>query len=214
MRIVPYIDRDDLVRATIHKVGQTILEGITLVFLILILFLGSPRSAFVVAVSIPMALVSVFSLLNLTHVSANLLSLGRDRFRHSGRRRHRRDRGGAAAARGDAQRGTERERGQGGDAASDAPDLLRQPDHHHGLSAAVLVRAGRGQTLYANGLYHGLCAVRRTVDRAGAGAGPGLSGVSQARPGVSQPLAGAPDRAATIDCSPLASSSRESFMGW
>src|ERR1700742_1564957 len=76
VKIVPYSDRDDLVRATIHKVGQTILEGITLVFLILILFLGSPRSAFVVAVSIPFALVSVFSLLNLTHVSANLLSLG------------------------------------------------------------------------------------------------------------------------------------------
>jgi cobalt-zinc-cadmium resistance protein CzcA len=76
VRIVPYIDRDDLVRATIHKVGRTILEGITLVFLILILFLGSPRSAFVVAVSIPLALVSVFSLLDLTHVSANLLSLG------------------------------------------------------------------------------------------------------------------------------------------
>jgi heavy metal efflux system protein len=76
VRIVPYSDRDDLVRATIHKVGQTILEGITLVFLILIIFLGSPRSAFVVAVSIPMALVSVFSLLDLTHVSANLLSLG------------------------------------------------------------------------------------------------------------------------------------------
>src|SRR5580658_72808 len=76
VRIVPYIDRDDLVRSTIHKVGQTIIEGITLVFLILILFLGSPRSAFVVAVSIPLALVSVFSLLNLTHVSANLLSLG------------------------------------------------------------------------------------------------------------------------------------------
>ena len=76
VRIVPYIDRQDLVRATIHKVGQTILEGITLVFLILIIFLGSPRSAFVVAVSIPLALVSVFSLLNLTHVSANLLSLG------------------------------------------------------------------------------------------------------------------------------------------
>ncbi|HEY2684807.1 MAG TPA: CusA/CzcA family heavy metal efflux RND transporter [Steroidobacteraceae bacterium] len=76
VRIVPYADRDDLVKATIHKVGRTILEGIALVFLILILFLGSPRSAVVVAVSIPMALVSVFSLLNLTHVSANLLSLG------------------------------------------------------------------------------------------------------------------------------------------
>ena len=76
VRIVPYIDRDNLVRATVHKVGQTILEGISLVFLILIVFLGSPRSALVVAVTIPLALVTVFSLLNLTHVSANLLSLG------------------------------------------------------------------------------------------------------------------------------------------
>ncbi len=76
VRIVPYIDRDDLVRSTVHKVGRTILEGITLVFLILILFLGSPRSALVAGVAIPLALVFVFSLLNLTHVSANLLSLG------------------------------------------------------------------------------------------------------------------------------------------
>jgi cobalt-zinc-cadmium resistance protein CzcA len=76
VKIVPYIDRDNLVRATVHKVGRTILEGVTLVFLILILFLGSPRSALVVAVTIPLALVAVFSLLNLTHVSANLLSLG------------------------------------------------------------------------------------------------------------------------------------------
>src|ERR1700678_281910 len=76
VKIAPYIDRDNLVRATVHKVGQTILEGVTLGFLILILFLGSPRSALVVAVTIPLALVSVFSLLNLTHVSGNIPSLG------------------------------------------------------------------------------------------------------------------------------------------
>src|SRR5579859_4442924 len=76
VRIAPYIDRDDLVKMTVAKVGRTIAEGIILVFLVLILFLGSPRSAFVVAVVVPMALVSVFTLLNLTHVSANLLSLG------------------------------------------------------------------------------------------------------------------------------------------
>src|SRR5215813_13897554 len=76
VRIVAYIDRDDLVRATVHKVGRTILEGISLVFLVLILFLGSPRAALLAGVTIPMALVSVFTLLNLTHVSANLLSLG------------------------------------------------------------------------------------------------------------------------------------------
>ncbi|HUI59389.1 MAG TPA: efflux RND transporter permease subunit, partial [Steroidobacteraceae bacterium] len=76
VRVVPYMDREDLVRATVHKVGRTIAEGIALVFLVLILFLGSPRSAVVVAVAIPLALVSVFSFLNLTKVSANLLSLG------------------------------------------------------------------------------------------------------------------------------------------
>ena len=76
VRVVPYIDRDDLVKMTVAKVGRTIAEGIALVFLVLIVFLGSPRSAFVVAVVVPLALVSVFSLLNLTHVSANLLSLG------------------------------------------------------------------------------------------------------------------------------------------
>ena len=73
---MPYIDRDELVRATVHKVGRTMLEGISLVFLVLILFLGSARSALVAGVSIPLALVAVFSLLNLSHVSANLLSLG------------------------------------------------------------------------------------------------------------------------------------------
>ncbi|MDB6011191.1 MAG: hypothetical protein JWL65_3441 [Gammaproteobacteria bacterium] len=76
VRIVPYIDRDDLVHSTVSKVGRTIAEGVGLVFLVLIIFLGSPRSAFVVAVSIPMALVSVFVFLNVTKVSANLLSLG------------------------------------------------------------------------------------------------------------------------------------------
>ena len=76
VRVVPYIDRDNLVHATVSKVGRTIAEGVGLVFLVLIIFLGSPRSAFVVAVSIPMALVSVFVFLNVTKVSANLLSLG------------------------------------------------------------------------------------------------------------------------------------------
>ena len=76
VRIAPYIDRDDLVKETISKVFHTIAEGISLVFIVLILFLGSPRSAGVVAVTVPLALVAVLTLLNLTKVSANLLSLG------------------------------------------------------------------------------------------------------------------------------------------
>ena len=76
VRIVPYIDRDELVQATLDKVTHTVLEGIGLVFLVLILFLGSPRAAIVVAVTIPMALVAVFALMNAFHFPANLFSLG------------------------------------------------------------------------------------------------------------------------------------------
>ncbi len=76
VRIVPYIDRDDLVKLTVHKVTHTVLEGIALVCLVLILFLGSPRSAIVAAVAIPMALVTVFIIMSATHMPANLFSLG------------------------------------------------------------------------------------------------------------------------------------------
>lgn len=76
VRIVPYIDRDDLIQLTIHKVGHTVLEGIGLVCIVLILFLGSPRSALVAAVTIPLALVAVFIMMYLTKMPANLFSLG------------------------------------------------------------------------------------------------------------------------------------------
>jgi cobalt-zinc-cadmium resistance protein CzcA len=76
VRIVPYIDRDNLVHATIDKVAHTVLEGVGLVLIVLILFLGSARSAIVVAVTIPLALVTVFILMHLTKMPANLFSLG------------------------------------------------------------------------------------------------------------------------------------------
>ena len=58
------------------KIGHTVLEGIGLVIIVLMLFLGSPRSALVVAVTIPLAVVSIFVLMNATHMSASMLSLG------------------------------------------------------------------------------------------------------------------------------------------
>ncbi|MDR3454572.1 MAG: CusA/CzcA family heavy metal efflux RND transporter [Rhodoferax sp.] len=76
VKIAPYIDRDDLVKLTIEKVSHTVLEGIGLVFIVLILFLGSPRSAVVAAVAIPIALVTVFILMAATKMPANLFSLG------------------------------------------------------------------------------------------------------------------------------------------
>lgn len=76
VKLVPYIDRDGLVRLTVDKVAHTVLEGIGLVCIVLILFLGSPAAALVAAVAIPMALVTVFIAMNIGHMPANLFSLG------------------------------------------------------------------------------------------------------------------------------------------
>ncbi|MGO8927643.1 MAG: efflux RND transporter permease subunit [Limisphaerales bacterium] len=75
VRIVPYIDRDDLVGETVHKVSHTVFKGILLVCLVLILFLGSPRSALIAAVTIPLALAAVFIMMHITKMPANLFSL-------------------------------------------------------------------------------------------------------------------------------------------
>ena len=76
VKVVPYIDRDNLVDATVHHVAMTVLEGVGLVCLILLLFLGSVRIALVVAATIPVALAAVFIIMNLFHMPANLFSLG------------------------------------------------------------------------------------------------------------------------------------------
>jgi cobalt-zinc-cadmium resistance protein CzcA len=76
VRIVPYIDRTDLVDATVDKVSHTVCMGIGLVLIVLILFLGSPRSAMLVGITIPFAMMAAFILMHLSSVPANLLSLG------------------------------------------------------------------------------------------------------------------------------------------
>lgn len=76
IRIVPYLDRDNLVKSTTDKVSETILEGIGLVLVILTFFLGSPRSAAITAVTIPFALSFAFILMRACGMAANLFSLG------------------------------------------------------------------------------------------------------------------------------------------
>ena len=76
VQIVPYLDRSTLVDNTLEKVGHTIVAGIGLVLIVLILFLGSPRSALIVGITIPFAMVIAFILMYHTRISANLLSLG------------------------------------------------------------------------------------------------------------------------------------------
>ena len=76
IKIVPYLDRDDLVHYTTHTVLHNLGEGMILVVIILLLFLGNIRGALIVSFTIPFALLFASICLDLRHISANLLSLG------------------------------------------------------------------------------------------------------------------------------------------
>jgi heavy metal efflux system protein len=76
VKVVPFIDRSDLVRYTTHTVLHNLLEGILLVVLVLFLFLGNVRGAFIVALTVPFALLFAATCLKLKGIPANLLSLG------------------------------------------------------------------------------------------------------------------------------------------
>jgi cobalt-zinc-cadmium resistance protein CzcA len=76
VKIVPYLDRDDLVHYTTHTVLHNLAEGMILVVIILFIFLGNIRGAIIVSLTIPFALLFASICLDLRHISANLLSLG------------------------------------------------------------------------------------------------------------------------------------------
>jgi cobalt-zinc-cadmium resistance protein CzcA len=76
VKIVPFIDRSDLVHFTTHTVLHNLTEGIILVVIILFLFLGNVRGALIVALTIPFSLLFAAMCLNLKEIPANLLSLG------------------------------------------------------------------------------------------------------------------------------------------
>lgn len=75
-RVVPYYDRTKLVHLTLQTVFRNLGLGMLLVFLVLIFFLGSLRTAIIAAINIPLAMCGAFVLLYLTGIPANLLSLG------------------------------------------------------------------------------------------------------------------------------------------
>jgi len=76
VKIVPYLDRDDLVDYTTHTVLHNLAEGMILVVIVLFVLLGNVRGAFIVSLTIPFALLFASICLDLRHISANLLSLG------------------------------------------------------------------------------------------------------------------------------------------
>lgn len=76
VKLIPIIDRTDLVHTTSHTVEHNLIEGVILVSIVLFLFLGNIRAAIIVALTIPFGLLFAFSCMNMIHVPANLLSLG------------------------------------------------------------------------------------------------------------------------------------------
>ena len=74
--IYPVLDRTELVNATLDTVSHTLLFGMLLVVGVLLVFLGSIKSALLVAITIPISLLVAFILMHLTGIPANLLSLG------------------------------------------------------------------------------------------------------------------------------------------
>ncbi len=76
VKVVPFLDRSDLVHFTTHTVLHNLTEGIILVVIILFVFLGNFRGAFIVACTIPFSLLFAATCLDLKHIPANLLSLG------------------------------------------------------------------------------------------------------------------------------------------
>jgi cobalt-zinc-cadmium resistance protein CzcA len=76
VKVVPFLDRSELLHLTTHTVLHNLTEGIILVSVILFLFLGNVRGALIVTLTIPFALLFASICLSLRHIPANLLSLG------------------------------------------------------------------------------------------------------------------------------------------
>jgi cobalt-zinc-cadmium resistance protein CzcA len=76
VKVLPYYDRQGLIAETTKTVEDNLLRGMLLVLVILGLFLFSVRTALIVAITIPFALMFSFICLDWRHIPANLLSIG------------------------------------------------------------------------------------------------------------------------------------------
>jgi cobalt-zinc-cadmium resistance protein CzcA len=76
VKVVPMLDRSDLLHYTLQTVLRNLTEGMVLVTIILFLFLLNARAALIVALTIPFSLLFASIWLNASNIPANLLSLG------------------------------------------------------------------------------------------------------------------------------------------
>ena len=76
LRIVPFYDRIELITAALNTVYKSLGEGVVLVVVVLVLFLGNLRSALIVAGTLLLAPLATFIVMGQTGLTANLMSLG------------------------------------------------------------------------------------------------------------------------------------------
>src|SRR5260370_3924532 len=76
VKVVPFLDRSDLIHYTPHTLFHNLPDGMASVVIVLFLFLGNVRGAVIIALTIPFSLLFASICLDLRHIPANLLSLG------------------------------------------------------------------------------------------------------------------------------------------
>ncbi len=76
LQIVPFYDRTDLVNAAMATVAKVLAEGVILVVIILVIFLGDLRSSIIVVATLILTPLITFMVMNRIGLSANLMSLG------------------------------------------------------------------------------------------------------------------------------------------
>jgi heavy metal efflux system protein len=76
LKIVPFYDRTELVDASLWMVGKVLIEGVILVVIVLLIFLGDIRSSLVVVATLVITPLVTFMAMNRLGLSANLMSLG------------------------------------------------------------------------------------------------------------------------------------------
>ncbi len=76
VRIAPYYEQKSLVQAAVRTVTNALVQGVILVALVLLAFMGGIRPSVVVAASIPFSVLFAFLFMGRLGISANLMSLG------------------------------------------------------------------------------------------------------------------------------------------
>jgi cobalt-zinc-cadmium resistance protein CzcA len=76
VRIVPYYQQKTLVQSSVRTVRDALLQGVVLVALVLLIFMGGLRPSVVVTLAIPFSVMFAITAMGWLDISANLMSLG------------------------------------------------------------------------------------------------------------------------------------------